>query len=152
MLAFYQDDQLCLVQEEASTRKPQIICKDGLVYRVLGGEGLILLIRERAEEVQVEAMLQELGVYIKMAVDIERRILAGGGYLHADCEAELLDDGSRQEAIWGANWNPFTQDIVYESLINIRPRQNRSMEILDARIREQVAQVIQQLLGGLGRL
>lgn len=43
-------------------------------------------------------------------------------------------DGSRQEAIWGANWNPFTQDIVYESLINIRPRQNRAMEILDARI------------------
>ena len=43
-------------------------------------------------------------------------------------------DGSRQEAIWGANWNPFTQDIVYESLINIRPRQNRALEILDARI------------------
>jgi len=59
-------------------------------------------------------------------------------------------DGSRQEAIWGANWT-LTQDIVYESLINIRPRQNRAMEILDAGFKEQVAQVIQQLLGGLGR-
>ena len=113
---------------------------------------MILLIRDRATEAQVEEMLEELGVYIKVAVDIDRRILAGGSYLHADCEAELLDDGSRQEAIWGANWNPFTQDIVYESLINIRSRQNRSMEILDARVREQVAQVIQQLLGGLSRL
>ncbi|NJR66145.1 MAG: hypothetical protein HC772_13830 [Leptolyngbyaceae cyanobacterium CRU_2_3] len=109
---------------------------------------MILLIRDRATEAQVEAMLEELGVYIKVAVDIDRRILAGGGYLHADCEAELLDDGSRQDAIWGANWNPFTQNIVYESLINIRPRQNRSMEILDIGIREQVAQVIHQLLGG----
>lgn len=112
---------------------------------------MILLIRDRATEEQVEEMLEELGVYIKVAVDIERRILAGGGYLHADCEAELLDDSSRQEAIWGANWSPFTQDTVYESLINIRPRQNRSMEVLDAGIREQITQVIQQLLGGLGR-
>lgn len=119
---------------------------------MLGGERLILLIRNRATEAQVEEMLEELGIYIKVAVDIERRILAGGGYLHADCEAELLGDGSRQEAIWGANWNPFIQNIVYESLINIRPRQNRSMEILDAKIREQVAQVIQQLLGELGGL
>lgn len=113
---------------------------------------MILLIRERATEAQVEEMLEELGVYIKVAVDIDCRILAGGGYLHAECEAELLDDGSSQTAIWGANWSPFTQEIVYESLINVRPRQNRSMEILDAKIREQVAQVIQQLLGGLGRV
>jgi len=40
-----------------------------------------------------------VGVYIKVAVDIDRRILAGGSYLHADREAELLDDGSRQETI-----------------------------------------------------
>lgn len=112
---------------------------------------MILLICDRATEAQVEEMLEELGVYIKVAVDVDRRILAGGGYLHADCEAELLDDGSRQEAVWGANWNPFTQEIVYESLINIRPRQNRSMEILDSQIRDQVAEVIRQLLGGLDR-
>jgi len=56
-----------------------------------------------------------------VAVDIDRRILAGGSYLHADCEAELLDDGSRQETIWEVNWNPFTQDIVYESLIPSAP-------------------------------
>jgi len=94
-------------------------------------------------------MLEELGVYIKV-VDIDRRILAGGSYLHADCEAELLDDGSRQETIWESTGTP-TQDIVYESLIN--PSAPESInEILDARIREQVAQVIQQLLGGLGRL
>jgi len=43
---------------------------------------LILLIRDRATEAQVEEMLEEL-VYIKVAVDIDRRILAGGSYLHA---------------------------------------------------------------------
>ena len=27
-----------------------------------------------------------------------------GGEMHADCEAVLLEDGSRQEDVWGADW------------------------------------------------
>ena len=83
-------------------------------------------------------------------MDIERGILAGGGELHADCEAVLLENGSKQVDIWGADWHPLTQEVGYESLINIRPRQNnRSMEIQYAMIRQQVAHIVQQLLGGL---
>jgi len=94
-------------------------------------------------------MLQVLGTYIKLAVDIHRGILAGGGAMHADCEAALLDDGSQQEDIWGADWDPHSQQVTFESLINIRPRQNnRSLEIVDPDIREDVAQITRQLLGG----
>jgi hypothetical protein len=95
-------------------------------------------------------MLEALGVYIKLAVDIQRGILAGGGVLHADCEAVLLDDGSQQENVWGADWIPSTQQVHYEALINIRPRQNNpAMEILDPSIRERVAEITRGLLGGL---
>lgn len=95
-------------------------------------------------------MLETLNDYIKLAVDIERKILAGGGELHADCEAVLLESGSRQVDIWGADWYPLTQEVGYESLINIRPRQNnRSMDIQDPAIRERVAEIVQNLLGGL---
>ena len=98
----------------------------------------------------MEDMLQTLGVFIKLAVDLRREILAGGGALHADCESALLEDGSQQEDIWGADWNPLTQEVTYEALINIRPCQNnRSMEILDPAIRERVRQIAQQLLGRL---
>lgn len=77
-------------------------------------------------------MMQVLQTYIKLAVDVEREILAGGGAMHADCEAMLLEDGSQQEFIWGADWNPETQEVTFESLINIRPRQNnRSLELQD---------------------
>jgi hypothetical protein len=87
---------------------------------------------------------------VKLAVDIQRSILAGGGALHADCESVLLEDGSKQEDIWGADWNPQTQQVTYEALINIRPRQNNySMEILDPAIRERIAQITHQLLGGV---
>jgi hypothetical protein len=49
-------------------------------------------------------MLEFLGIYIKLVVDVERGILAGGGELHADCEKVLLRDGSRQQDVWGADW------------------------------------------------
>jgi Protein of unknown function (DUF5674) len=111
---------------------------------------MILIVRSRATKEQINEMLEAHRFYIKTAVDIERGILAGGGELHADCEAMLLDNGSRQDNIWGASWNPLTQEVFYESLINIRPRQNnRSMEILDSGIREQIAQITQELLGGV---
>lgn len=34
-------------------------------------------------------MLEALDVYVKVAVDIIRGVLAGAGALHADCEAVL---------------------------------------------------------------
>ncbi|MBE9116564.1 hypothetical protein IQ249_11700 [Lusitaniella coriacea LEGE 07157] len=112
---------------------------------------MIHLIRDHATQAQIDEMLQILGAYIKLAVDIEQGILAGGGELHADCEQVLLENGSQQENIWGADWNPFTQKVTYEALINIRPRQNnRSMEILDPVIRERVEQIARQILGGVG--
>ena len=69
--------------------------------------------------------------------------------MHSDCEGILLDNGSQQTDIWGASWNPITQEILYESMVNLRPRQNRSMQILDPVICNRVQQVIYRLLGSL---
>ena len=55
----------------------------------------IHLIREHATKEQFAEMLAMLQARIKLAVDVERGILAGGGEMHADCEAVLLEDGSR---------------------------------------------------------
>lgn len=110
---------------------------------------MIIIIKERATFEQVGIMLQILRIYIKIVVDIERGILAGGGRQHADCEAELLKDGSRQQDIWGADWTPFSQSIDYESIVNIRPsKNNRSMIIEDPNIRERVKQITIELIGG----
>lgn len=109
---------------------------------------MIYILREKATPEQIKEMLQMLQTYIKLAVDIDRGILAGGGAMHADCESALLDDGSQQEFIWGADWDPTAQQVTFESLINIRPRQNNpSMEILDANIQAKVAEISIRLLG-----
>ena len=106
------------------------------------------LVRTRATAQQIDEMLQTLETYIKLAVDIRRGILAGGGELHADCEAILLKDGSQQEDVWGADWIPKTQQVTYEALINIRPRQNNpAMEIQDASIRKRIEEIAINLLG-----
>jgi hypothetical protein len=70
--------------------------------------------------------------------------------LHADCEALLLADGSQQEDVWGADWVPSTQQVTYEALINLRPRQdNLSMEILDPSIRQRVVEIVRRILEGV---
>jgi Protein of unknown function (DUF5674) len=110
---------------------------------------LIQILQKPATPEQIAQMLQANRFYIKTVVDIRRQILAGGGEMHSDCEIVLLDNGSEQKDIWGASWNPISQEIFYESMVNLRPRQNRSMEILDSTIREQVKQILYRLLGGI---
>jgi len=108
---------------------------------------VIHIIQSRATGQQVSEMMEILGTYIKLAVDVRRGILAGGGSLHADCESTLIENGSQQEDIWGADWNPITQEVTFEALINIRPRQNnRSMELLDPDLRERVTRITRELL------
>jgi Protein of unknown function (DUF5674) len=109
----------------------------------------IQIIRDRATSEQISEMLKALGIYIKLAVDIEQQAIAGGGEMHYDCEQALLAEGSLQSNVWGADWTPIRQRIAYESIINLRPHSNRSMEILDPQIRAQVAQVILSRLGGI---
>lgn len=103
------------------------------------------IIRTQATPEQVADMLNALDTYIKLAVDTEREILAGGGQMHADCEEVLLADGSQQRYIWGADWEPNEQLVRYESLINIRPSQNnRSMEIQDSDLRSTVERIVRK--------
>lgn len=45
---------------------------------------MILIIRSRADTEQMRQMLEALGIYIKLAVDVERRIISGGGELYAN--------------------------------------------------------------------
>lgn len=70
--------------------------------------------------------------------------------MHADCEKALLDNGSEQDDIWGANWYPDEQRVEFEALINIRPHlANRGMVIQREEVRKRVEEVILALLGGV---
>ena len=90
------------------------------------------------------------GNLVKAVVDVERKIMALDGELHADEEALLLENGSRQENLWGINIYPELEGperVEFDSVINIRPSQgNRSRGVDDQATRERIAQVVAELL------
>ncbi|HET6457212.1 MAG TPA: DUF5674 family protein [Armatimonadota bacterium] len=110
---------------------------------------MIHVLSEKASPEQIEDMLQELGSYIKLAVDIRLGVLAGGGAMHADCESALLEAGSQQENVWGASWLPVSEEILFRSQINTRQR-NRSMTIQEPEVRKRIESIVGRILGGRG--
>lgn len=107
----------------------------------------ILIVRQQATPSEIAEMRAEFDSFIKLAVDLERKILAAGGELHADCEQALLLDGSKQEDVWGGDWFPDLQEVGFESLINIRPRQgNRSLELESPDLEQRFEAIVRRLL------
>ena len=90
------------------------------------------------------------GDFVKVVVDIENEIMAVGAELHADEESLLLNDGSKQENLWGFNiyiHKNKDERIQYTSLINIRPKQgNLQIEVKDQALRGQMKTIIDSLV------
>jgi hypothetical protein len=110
----------------------------------------IKIVSEKISNAELLQMAKEgFGDMIKAVVDVERGIIAVGGELHADAEAVLLENGSKQENLWGINIYPgksAEEQIEFTSLINIRPSVgNRAIEIQD----ENIKQIIKKIWTGL---
>jgi hypothetical protein len=110
---------------------------------------MIHILQSQPTPEQINDMLKEYDTMIKIVVDIRQRVLAGGGEMHSDCETVLLDNGSEQDDLWGANWYPDGQRVEFESLINIRPRLgNRNILIQSEELRQKVESVMREIFGG----
>jgi len=112
----------------------------------------VLILDHRIPEENLRRLAKDgFGDMVKYVVDLERRIIAIGGQLHADAEEALLASGSRQEDLWGANYLPGKapeECIEFSSLINIRPaRANPGMEIADPAIRDKVRDLTYRMIG-----
>jgi hypothetical protein len=88
------------------------------------------------------------GNLVKAVVDVQREIIAVDAELHADEESLLLENGSRQEDLWGINLYPEfdrnSEDFIeFDSMINLRPSQNnRSRGVDDPAIREKIKEIV----------
>ena len=109
------------------------------------------LVREPLSRADLAAIATRgFGDMVKAVVDVARGTMAIGAELHADEEAALLDDGSRQSDLWGINFYPdVTGDawIEFDSMINVRPAQaNRSRGVDDEAIRSAIRRVVGTLV------
>jgi len=114
--------------------------------------GVVIVRTGRIDPAVLRRLVDELFEdMVKYVVDVARGVAAVGGEMHADAEEALLEDGSRQADLWGANYYPGRgpgESIEYTSLINIRPAAgNRSMEIQDPAIRDRVRALTVALIG-----
>ena len=77
--------------------------------------------RDELLHIEEETYFEDM---IKCVADIDRKLLAVNADLHADLEALLLEDGSRQSSLYGFNILLDDWEIEYDSLIN--PPRNRN--------------------------
>ena len=89
------------------------------------------------------------GNLVKAVVDLNRGILVIDAELHVDQEQYLLEQGSRQNDLWGINLYPqkFGSDefVEFDSMINIRPRQqNMSRGVENEEIRKNIIALVKR--------
>ena len=109
----------------------------------------IKIVTGRISRQEIKLLAQETyKEMVKAVVDIEKETLAVGGELHADAESVLLDNGSRQEDLWGINLYPDKREsdrIAYTSLINIRPTQgNNSMSVQEDSLKDKIKNIVEK--------
>lgn len=99
-------------------------------------------IREAGEELY--------GDMVKAVIDIEKGVMAIGAELHSDEEAFLIERNSRQENLWGINLymeRALPEMVEFDSMINIRPRQNnRSRAVEDPGLRDRIIAIVTTLV------
>lgn len=111
-------------------------------------EPIIHVIRERATQSQLEDMASYYGDRIKVAVDVTKRVLAGGGAWHINCKEVLVDQGSDPKDIWGGGYSPSRHEVDFLSHINIRPQDGNFDRYIESQdIRTAVKDIIHNRIG-----
>jgi hypothetical protein len=108
---------------------------------------MLLLVDKKLSREDLQKVAEDLKGYIKFVVDVEREILAAGGLRHVDGERLLLNNGSRQEDLWGGGLDLETSEIDFDSMINLRPSHgNASREVLSQETRNRIEEIVHKLL------
>ncbi len=93
---------------------------------------------------------KKFGNLVKAVVDVEKEVMAVDGELHADEEAILLQNGSKQGNLWGINIYPEKireERIEFDSMINLRPSQNNlSRGVDDPIVRKKIIETVNKLI------
>lgn len=112
------------------------------------------LLTEKMALSELEGMAKSMfGNLVKAVVDVEKKLLVVDAELHSDQESLLLEQGSRQEDLWGINLYPeFAKThehfVEFDSMINLRPGgNNNSRSVENPEIRGKIIQIVQDWIG-----
>lgn len=91
------------------------------------------------------------GDMTKAVVDLEKEVMVINAELHADQEALLIQQGSKQSDLWGINLYPelFGEEdfIEFDSMINLRPSGgNTSRGVDDPKTQQRIRDLVSKLI------
>jgi hypothetical protein len=93
---------------------------------------------------------EKFGNLVKAVVDVEKKIMAVDAELHADAEALLVENGSRQPDLWGINIYPDLNRedwIEFDSMINLKPGQgNKSRDVENEATKRVICVIVDGLI------
>ncbi len=107
---------------------------------------MVILLTQPATSDQIKEAAQDLNGYIKFVVDTVRQVVTIGGLRHFEGEQLLLTNGSHQADLWGGGFDTLSKETDFDSMINIRPPQNSSREVLDLTLRQKIEVIIKKFL------
>lgn len=97
-----------------------------------------------------EMAAARFGNLVKAVVDVNRGMIAVDAELHSDLEALFLEDGSRQNDLWGINLYPDLSGddfVEFDSLINLKPSMgNRSRGVEDEKMRSRIGLIMAKMV------
>ena len=99
---------------------------------------------------EIGKLSDEFETYIKIVIDIDKKICSAGANRHFENEALLLKESSKQKNLWGGGIDLETLAIDNNSMINIRPNDNNlSNEIQDSGTRTKFENLMKYFFGAL---
>jgi hypothetical protein len=109
------------------------------------------IVKDKISLEELKKMADKIfGDFVKAVVDVEKKLMVVDAGLHADQEALLLKQNSKQENLWGINLYPdeVGKDwIKFNSLINLRPNQgNQSRGVDNPKTRKIIIKIVNQLV------
>ena len=111
----------------------------------------IKIIGKKITESELREIAKDFyGDMVKGVVDIERGIIAMGGEYHMDANMVIIENGSKQQNVWGINIKPDERGnefIEFDSLINIKPNQNnRTRGVEDTIVKGKIVEIVNKLV------
>ncbi len=129
-------------------------CQAGIPYPHVGIRAILKtmkIINDTIHIDELKAMSAKMyGDLVKAVVDVQKEIMAVDAEMHADAERLLLEQGSRQQDLWGINlYHGLVgeQFVEFDSMINVRPSQNnRSRGVEDEQTRKKIIAIVNKLI------
>lgn len=89
---------------------------------------MIITKKEPFTAEEIKKVSEEFESYIKTVIDIDKKNCSAGANRHFESEKILLDQGSKQNSLWGGGIDLETLIIDNNSIINIRPDDNNNRD------------------------